>query len=72
MGEPTDDNWATIMERVRRVRRELSYSRRLRFDLAIRPHLESGHVIEYPDAIYYVTWSDVDRAEAAVGYEEEP
>ncbi len=57
--------WAMNMMRARAWRRELSFSERQKFDAEIRPRLQGGAIVAYPDAIYYVKIDDVCRAISA-------
>lgn len=56
-----DMRWAMNVKRARAWRRQLSFSRRLAFDKALRPPV-SGGVIDYPDAVYHITIDDLTRA----------
>ena len=57
-----DLRWSANMCRVRRMRRELIFSRRRIFDDALRPEATVGTIIAYPDAFYHVRIDDVCRA----------
>lgn len=63
-----DLRWLLNMWRARRVRDNLGFSARVKFDNELRPRLgiqsitEPEQVIAYPDALYYVEWKDVRRA----------
>lgn len=59
-----DIRWARNMRQARRLRRGFGFSERVAFDRAIRPRIktERGGVIDYPDAFYYVTADDIERA----------
>ncbi len=59
-----DIRWAMNAQRARAMRRELLFSRRLRFDESLRPILKDGARIAYPDALYHITIDDVCRAYA--------
>ena len=56
--------WAFCMMRARRFRHRLSYSRRRAFDLSLCPPVSEGSrlSIDYPDAFYHASVSDVARA----------
>jgi hypothetical protein len=60
-----DIAWAAQMFRARRHRRKLYFSGRVAFDKAVRPKLDEGRVIDYPDAIYHAEVDDFRRALAA-------
>ena len=57
-----DRRWAANLRRARAWRRTLIFSKRKRFDEELRPKLEPGAVIAYPDAFYEVTTDDLLRA----------
>jgi hypothetical protein len=44
----------------------LYYRARRRFDDALRPITSGGGVVSYPDAFYWITQADLDRAKEAV------
>jgi hypothetical protein len=55
-----------LLARAKVIRRGLSFSKRVKFDDELRPILDNGMRIAYPDALYHVTAEDLRRAEAAV------
>jgi hypothetical protein len=57
-----DWRWAANVKRARAYRRSLGFAQRIAFDRALRHPVSSGHVIEYPDAFYYVTIDDLCAA----------
>jgi hypothetical protein len=57
-----DFRWALNAMRARRLRRELTFSKRQTFDRLLRPDTGRGDVIAYPDAFYCITLDDVHRA----------
>lgn len=61
-----DSEWAAMMVRIRSIRGALSFSRRVKFDDELRPILNSGARIAYPDAIYHIDKADLERALGAV------
>lgn len=63
--EATKDRveWLETMLRICDIRDHLIFSRRRKFDEALRPLTQRGFPVAYPDAIYCVTRADVDRAE---------
>lgn len=61
-----DLRWAMNMMAVRRFRRGLGFSQRVKFDAALRPRRDPPAVIAYPDAIYHAKADDVTRARSAV------
>lgn len=67
--ESAPSDWLDMLAEIYVIRRSLYFSRRRTFDAALRPHIENG-VIEYPDAIYYIKQTDLDRAKEAIGYEQ--
>lgn len=54
--------WAANVARCDRIRSGLSFSRRLIFDDEVRPFLDDGTRIAYPDAFYFISVDDVCRA----------
>lgn len=62
-----DAGWLSLMAEIYATRRGLYFSRRKRFDEALRPKTSNGSVIAYPDAIYHLTQADLDRAKATIG-----
>jgi hypothetical protein len=61
--------WLSIMAEAYTIRSGLYYSRRRRFDDALRPITAGGAPIAYPDAVYHLTQADLDRAKEAIGHE---
>lgn len=59
-----DRRWAANMRRARAWRRGLPLAQRTIFDESLRPHLKPGSqtLLDYPDAVYYVTIDDLMRA----------
>lgn len=62
----TDPEWPAMMVRIRSIRGALSFSNRVKFDNELRPILDNGSRIAYPDAIYHIDTSDLERALGAV------
>lgn len=63
--------WANNVARCQALRENFRFtSQRDIFDLEVRPFLESGDRIAYPDAFYYISIDDICRAaEAALTYD---
>lgn len=61
--------WLVAVVRARAAYKKLGFSRRRRFLNELRPSLQGGRVA-YPDALFYITTSDVDRALRASGVTE--
>lgn len=57
-----DMRWAMNMKRARSFRRKLIFSKRQKFDDALKPMTKNNSIIAYPDAIYNITINDVCRA----------
>lgn len=59
-----DLRWALTLFHARRWRRGLGYGQRVKFDDAFRPYVrgESGTVLLYPEAIYHVSFDNLDNA----------
>lgn len=61
-------DWLAVVGRAQHFRRTLTFSQRQIFDDELRPSLENGMRIAYPDAMYRVKLDDFYRAmKAAVG-----
>lgn len=58
--------WLSLVAEAYAIRSSLYYSRRKRFDDALRPITMSGDRIAYPDAFYHLTPEDLDRAKAEI------
>lgn len=56
--------WLSLMAEIYAIRSGLYFSRRKKFDQALRPIAEGGGIIAYPDAIYHITQADLERAKA--------
>ena len=63
MGEHLKWLWAMHRARLFYRRRDVLFTRRLRFMTALRPKLDEGGRIASPDAIFFVAPIDVRRAE---------
>jgi hypothetical protein len=65
MAAATYAEWLTAVAAAKAIRGILSFSARMKFDAELRPILDSGCRIAYPDALYHITAEDVRRAEVA-------
>ena len=57
--------WMHLVMRVRRIRHQMLFSQRLKFDDALRHRLPDGAIVAYPDSLYMITLADYRRALAA-------
>ena len=65
----TDLIWLRAVYRARRWRRHCSLAQRIAFDAALRPSMSDDRsvLITYPDALYFASGHDIDRAMKASG-----
>ena len=62
-----DISWMLTMRRLRKEVQSLPISKRKAFFEAVRPSVERGGQIAWPDAALYITPDDIARALEAVG-----
>lgn len=62
MSALSDEEFGAAMARIRKARSEMSFSRRVAFDIALQPLTHTNERIAYPDALYHIKAGDVERA----------